>query len=456
VRLTYRLASWLVAGNCVVLGVYGHFAVRREEQSFERAMEREAQSAARTLLALLEDVRGPDAAAQLCARATEPGGLEFRWLPGVALPAPRFERASGRLRLATPFSPAGGALEVSRPLAADEEYVQASLRRLYLVTGGSAALSTALAVLLSRRLVGEPVAALLARVQRVGGGAPSNAPSGPARGDELGALASALDAVARDLEATRERAAREEAQREAATRQLRHAERLATVGRLASGVAHELGTPLNVLLARASLIARADVPDAVRKNAEVIREQVQRMSRTIRQLLDLSRRSEPRRARLDLRELAAKTIGVLAPLAEQRRVPLVLGEGPGSAWAHVDPEQLGQVLTNLLVNAIQATGDRQQPVRVDLERVEAVPPQELTARPCWRLAVRDRGCGIPDELRQRIFEPFFTTKEVGEGTGLGLTVAHGIVAEHDGWITVESEVGAGSEFAVLLPAEEAA
>jgi signal transduction histidine kinase len=462
-KLTHRLAAYLIAGNCTVLGVYGYFTVGRETDSLARTMERDTAVAGRTLLSLLAETwrdHGREAALSLITKSNaQQRTFEFRWIPGPSAREIIFERSGGRLHAYLPFAPPGsepaGTLCVSEELAADEQYVRDSLRRLYIATGLSIAVSSLLSFLLGRRLVGRPITALLAKVERVGVGDLS-VPMELHRSDELGKLADAIDAMAASLHAAREKAQREAAEREAALRQLRHSERLATVGRLASGIAHELGTPLNVLLARTGMIAKANVPEPVRANAEVLRDQVRRMSGTIRQLLDLSRRGEPRRVRADLREIATRTVRLLAPLATEKGVALELGEAPVTAWATVDADQIQQVITNLLTNAIHASQGRSSPVTVSLARVETAHSENGTkAQDYWRVSVKDRGVGISQEDRERIFEPFFTTKGVGEGTGLGLAIAHGIVAEHDGWITVESEVGTGSEFAFFIPAEAA-
>ncbi len=462
-KLTNRLAAYLIAAHCTVLGVYGYFAVGRETDSLARTMERDTVAAGQTLLGLLREIwrdQGREAALGLITKSNaQQSTLEFRWIPGRPAGETVFERSEGRLHTYLPFAPPGsepaGALRVSKALGADETYVRESLRRLYVATALSIAVSSGISVLLGRSLVGRPITALLAKVERVGAGDLS-APMELHRKDELGKLADAIDTMAASLRAAQEKARREAVEREAALRQLRHSERLATVGRLASGVAHELGTPLNVLLARTGMIAKAEVPEHVRANAEVLREQVRRMSRTIRQLLDLARREEPRRVRTDLREVATRTLGLLAPLATEKGVALELGEAPAAAWATVEANQIEQVVTNLLTNAIHASEGRNSPVVLSLARVETAHPDDGTsARDYWRVSVKDRGAGISKEDRERIFEPFFTTKGVGEGTGLGLAIAHGIVAEHDGWVTVESEVGTGSEFAFFIPAEAA-
>ena len=125
---------------------------------------------------------------------------------------------------------------------------------------------------------------------------------------------------------------------------------------------------------------------------------------------------------------------------------------PGPVMARVDLEQMTQVVVNLVMNAVHASRPGGA-IAILLDRARAVPPAEdgRGELPCTRIAVRDEGAGIPPEALPHIFEPFFTTKDIGEGTGLGLSVAYGIVKDHGGWIDVVSRPGEGSAFTVWLP-----
>jgi signal transduction histidine kinase len=161
----------------------------------------------------------------------------------------------------------------------------------------------------------------------------------------------------------------------------------------------------------------------------------------IRQLLDFSRRREPRLLAGDLGDIAARTVEMLATLARKRRVAVTLERGAEPTLVVVDHGQLQQVLTNLVVNAIQASPPGGH-VTVSVGRTVAQPPT-------------DGGHGIAPEHLPHVFDPFFTTKPVGEGTGLGLAVSYGIVRDHHGWIAVRSEVGVGSELTVHLPLPDA-
>jgi signal transduction histidine kinase len=242
--------------------------------------------------------------------------------------------------------------------------------------------------------------------------------------------------------------------------QLRHADRLSTVGKLASGIAHELGTPLNIIEARASMIASGEAKNDVAKQyAQIVVDSSERMERIIRQLLAFARRRGPDKTKSDLLEMARQAIDMVVPLARKRGIELRVVaphfvESVGQAVVSADAMQLQQAMTNLLVNAIQASADG-KPVEVRVEHVHATPPADVGGQGGDYLCVRvkDEGSGITEENVAHVFEPFFTTKDVGEGTGLGLSVAYGIVRDHGGWIGVESEVGRGSRFSIYLPRE---
>jgi signal transduction histidine kinase len=253
--------------------------------------------------------------------------------------------------------------------------------------------------------------------------------------------------------------AEESEARLAALEQLRHTDRLATVGHLAAGIAHELGTPLNVTSNRAEMIAERELPRAeVVHSAKVIIEQADRMADIIRQLLDFSRRrGGGRRMDADLREVATSTIDLVSGMATKAGIRIEYDGGAAPVPVFIDKNQMQQALMNIVLNGIQAlpNGGRLR-VRVESRRMQPPPNVSDTGGHYQCICVEDDGPGIPPNHLRQLFEPFFTTKRVGEGTGLGLPVAHGIVAEHGGWIAVESVEGRGSRFSIMLPRATAA
>jgi signal transduction histidine kinase len=290
--------------------------------------------------------------------------------------------------------------------------------------------------------VSRPMRLLVAKLERVGKGDLSR-PLVLRQRDEIGELAGAINAMCEQLALALTQLEAEAQRRIAAVEQMRHADRLSIVGQLASGVAHELGTPLNVVLAHARETSRDPYGPAAGSDAAAIVEQAERMAAIIRQLLDLSRRHTPDKQLEDVGALVGKTFSVLAPVASRHGIELRIEPTAKPVTADVDAGQIQQVLANLVMNAIhsQPRGGRVS-ARVELSSDAA----EV------RIRIEDSGSGIPTEARDRIFEPFFTTKAPGEGTGLGLTVSYGIVNEHGGRIEVESVEGLGSTFTVCLPA----
>lgn len=306
------------------------------------------------------------------------------------------------------------------------------------------------------RFVGRPLRALHDHARRMEDGDFSGRLALGQR-DEMGEFAREMNQLCERLSSANQRLADETEARVTALDQLRHADRLATVGQLASGVAHELGTPLSVVAARVGLIIEDDAtPAEARDHARVAAEQTRRMTAIIRQLLDFSRRRTPRLERADLQRVVARTVDLLVPMARRQRVTIAFAPGPMAVWCRIDESQLQQAIANILVNGIQSM-PRGGTLRVRGEVAPAEPPASLggSLADHPQIVVEDEGDGISPEHLAHIFEPFFTTKAVGEGTGLGLSVAHGIVAEHGGWIEVDSMPGRGTRFRVCLSCDAA-
>jgi signal transduction histidine kinase len=196
----------------------------------------------------------------------------------------------------------------------------------------------------------------------------------------------------------------------------------------------------------------SSLASASAKHARIIIEQTQRMSTIIRQLLNLARHQPPHKETCDLCQLAKQTATVLATIAEKNRANIEICPNSGPHTALVDSAQIQQVFTNLIVNAIQAMQNGGK-IRIGFGPSTATPPAGIGLAESGRIEVTvlDEGSGIPEDQLGQIFEPFFTTKPVGMATGLGLSVAYGIVQDHNGFITVESEPGRGSCFAIHIP-----
>jgi len=251
---------------------------------------------------------------------------------------------------------------------------------------------------------------------------------------------SLIDAVARQVALIIERRQAEEEQARL-QEQLRHAERLATIGQLAAGVAHEFNEPLSSILGFAQLAAKtADLPEPVRQDLSKIVSAALHAREVIKQLMIFARQTPPAETQVDLNDLVENSLGFLESRCARAGIRVVRRPAPGLPEITADAAQLSQVLINLVVNAIQAMPDG------------GTLTVETAARPGQvELTVSDTGVGMSKAIQEKIFLPFFTTKDVNQGTGLGLAVVHGIVTAHRGSIRVESAPGQGSRFEVRLP-----
>jgi signal transduction histidine kinase len=228
-------------------------------------------------------------------------------------------------------------------------------------------------------------------------------------------------------------------------RRLRQTESLAIAGKLCSSIAHEVGTPLNIIAGRAELMLRALPADSpLREDLNVIITQIDRISRMIRAALDPFRQREPARAAVAPGSVGEELQPLLQHFAKSRGVGLSVSLPGDLPPVHVDPGHLQQVLINLLTNAIEATpaGGRVQ--------VTGTPLAD-DGRPGVAIAVKDTGAGIPEHVLPRIFDPFFSTKPAHEGAGLGLAICRDLVRSNGSEIRVASTPGNGTTFTVWLP-----
>ena len=256
---------------------------------------------------------------------------------------------------------------------------------------------------------------------------------------------SLIDAVAREIALTIERRQADE-ERLRLEDQLRHADRLATIGQLAAGVAHELNEPLGNILGFAQLAQKhPDIPGPVVRDFEKIVTTSLHAREIVRKLMLFARQMPPQKTPVDLNVVVEDGLYFLESRCTRGGVGLVRDLSGDLPRIVADPAQLNQVLVNLVVNAIQA-----MPEGGTLTiRTRATDDHVV-------LRVEDNGVGMSEEVLEQVFLPFFTTKDIDEGTGLGLPVVHGIVTSHGGTIDVQSAVGRGTRFEIRLPVTNAA
>ncbi len=247
-----------------------------------------------------------------------------------------------------------------------------------------------------------------------------------------------IDAVAREVGLL--------VDRERLQAQLLHADRLATIGELAAGVAHELNEPLGQILGFAQLARKAPgLPDPTARDLDKIVARSLHAREVVRKLLVFARQEAPSLTMVQLNRIAQDALPFFETRFQQAGVRLVLDLAPGLPELLADAVQLNQALVNLVVNALQS-----MPAGGTL----TVRTRAGEGEVC--LEVEDTGTGMTPEILEKVFLPFFTTKDVGRGTGLGLPVVHGIVTAHGGSIRVESRPGHGSRFELRLPLRGAA
>jgi signal transduction histidine kinase len=363
-RLVQKLTLALILGISVVLAVSGYARVRREIAVFQHDRARDHELLGLALGAAFATVwnaagesRARDMLDQASARE---GKLGVRWVPApppdftpstplsdgdavLDAPSPRSPWADRPTSMVVPDGPTPmrrtyvplarvsgppGGLVITESLASEERFAHRTLIDTARTTAFLAVVSAVLCAVIGGWFIGRPVQALMEKARRVGRGDFSS-PLHLRQRDELGALAGEMNLMCDRLVEADERSAAEAAARIAALNQLRHADRLMTVGKLASGIAHELGTPLNVVSARAGMIADGETTESESvEYARIIVQACDQMTRIIRQLLDFARPRGPERAAEDVRRVVERTLALLEPLAAKKRVTLALKD-PG-------------------------------------------------------------------------------------------------------------------------------
>ncbi len=331
-----------------------------------------------------------------------------------------------------------GVLDITMSMADVERALRAAQVRLLTFAFIAVAGTSLVIYWLMGRIVLRPVRKIVAVTRKVADGDLSQKVEVHSR-DEIGVLAASFNDMMQKLAD--------------AQRQLLQANKLASVGRLAAGVAHEINNPLTGVLTYSSfLLKRADKDSALREDLEVIVRETKRCREIVKGLLDFSRQSVSERRPVAINDIVGDACRVVKSPLSMQKITIDQRLGEDLPLINADANRMEQVLVNLLVNAGDAMGEAGGVITVTTDAVSAA---EAATGAAWtgdavRIRVADTGCGIESRNLDKIFEPFFTTKGT-RGTGLGLAVVWGIIERHGGRLTVDSEVNRGTTFTILLP-----
>ena len=323
--------------------------------------------------------------------------------------------------------------------------------RIILTTAVLIILLTGVILILVQRNLSGPIRLLIGRIRAVGEGSWEKRLPVDGANNEIASLAFEFNQMSARLLELYAKLVQEQRERLILERNLRQSDKLASVGQLAAGLAHEIGTPLNIIGGRAEfLLRRPRNRDEIADNLQVIRSQIDRITGIVRQLLEFSRRREPAFRDVELQPLIEKVKGLLAHKIAEKRVSVDCQVDKSLPLVAADPGQLEQVFLNLFLNSLQALPPGGW-IRIRAELADGK-DQNGGELHHLRIDFEDNGAGIAAEHIGQVFDPFFTTKDIGEGTGLGLSVSYGIIKDHGGEIRVESDPGRLTRFTVLLPA----
>jgi two-component system NtrC family sensor kinase len=356
-----------------------------------------------------------------------------------------------------------GVLDIVTPLETIQATIQKNTITIIGLSLGLLVLAAVLVSLLVQRVVYGPLDDLRKGAERVTDGDLDH--SIPVRsGDELGQLAECFNLMTGALHRSRDELEgwghTLEQKVEEATHELHRAqaeaarsEKLASVGLLAAGIAHELNNPLTGVLTFSTLVRRElpdDSPEA--EDLDLVIRETKRCAKIIRRLLDFAREKTPEKSYVDINQTIDECVELISQASQLADIELVtcLEDDLPPVW--MDKELIKQVIMNMLVNAqhaIEQVGAITVATRIRTDC--PLTKTDISDAPMVEISIRDTGCGIEPDHLDRIFDPFFSTKGVGKGTGLGLSVSHGTIEAHGGIIEVESEVGQGSEFRICLP-----
>jgi two-component system, NtrC family, sensor kinase len=343
-----------------------------------------------------------------------------------------------------------GAVEVLQLESFIEQDARSTAIFVLVLTLGMLVSVVLIIYLVTQVSVVRPARQLVERLRDVGEGDLS-ARVRAADSGEFGDLAREFNRMSGRLEEARATLAAQREREVGLEVRLQNAERLAGLGRLAAGLAHEIGTPLNVISGRTEAMRRKfSSNQTVEHNLGIISSQIDRIVRTVRGMLDFAKVREPNRLPTDISAVLYKVLELIDDLLQRARVGVQVSAAPDLPEISADADQIQQVFLNVALNAVDAMPDGGS-LRVAISVRNAPQPKRGEAVTCVVTTFEDSGCGIAEENRQRIFDPFFTTKEPGRGTGLGLAVSYRIVEEHEGWFDVESQFGEGSRVSIYLP-----
>lgn len=337
-----------------------------------------------------------------------------------------------------------GTMEIVHLAAGIDARLRAAANDVWIRLGILLVVIVVLTATALQRQVVHPISRLMLGIQRLGRGEPAT-PLPVDRRDEIGRVAEAFNEMTAQLDAARRRLLAETEHSLELEQQLRVAETLAVAGKLASALAHEVGTPLNIVSGRAEFLQMSpSLDEAARRDLGIIVGQIDRISKIIRSLLDSVRPQKLEIQPTVLAEVLDRILPLLNHPARRRGVAIAAAIPTDLPPLLADPGQLQQVLINLVLNGLDATPAGGQITIGACQLTEG-------SRSGVAIAVEDTGPGIPADLRAKIFEPFFTTKPAGQGTGLGLAICRDIVNAHGGEIRLESAPGVGSVFTVWIP-----
>lgn len=484
--LFYRLFGYLLLGTILLIGLDEYLGFQAEVKQFETDLVNNAVQDGKSISGILQHVwreSGEEKAQELLMDASSSGAINIRWVwldtlqdqphtkatdvntlqkitQGETVSF-KVSKSEGNNFLYTYIpvdidSRAKGALELSQPLSTLEKFSKKMLQRAFFITSLLALVCGLILYNFMNRKIRIPLLRLTEQVRRISEGdfVVDNKVDGD---DELAELARTLNDMCSRLIIAKQKINFEYEARLKTLEQLRHTERLSTFGLISAGIAHEIGTPLNVVDGRAKMIISEDLDKAeIKECASIIKNQAERMTVIVRQLLDFTRRPKQHIATENISVLIKQVFQFLHPMAAKQHVSFALTkEEKAETELLVDGSQIQQVLVNLLMNSVQAMPEGGKiDVRLTNEEPDSNDVDGQPVSKFLKIRIVDEGEGICPENLEHIFTPFFTTKKVGTGTGLGLSIAHGIVEEHGGWIDVEGTAKVGACFSVYLPIKE--